>query len=143
MSKFRSFVNVTSAIFLAGMGAISGTVFYKTKIANNHTHSDGFAWWQGGRLIEAVVEQDGKFFEVWGLVCECGFVDPDETFAGGAHPTIGPATAWMNKKIENLSIGPDKSQYREYILDIRSDQFKPAVAKEVVETKEGIETKKD
>jgi len=102
MSTSQSIVNVTSAIFLAGIGAISGTVLYKSKIA--HTHPDGFAWWQGGRLIEAVVEQDDKFYEVWGLVCECGFVDPEETFAGGALPTVGPATAWTHKKIENLSI---------------------------------------
>lgn len=113
---------------LKGVAVVLGTALavrwaFKEK---DHTHPNGFGAFDSGRLVEVVVEQDGKFYEVWGLVCECGFVEP-EGFVG-ANPTVGPATGWTHDNVTELQLGLDMSPYRDHIIDVRSEKFKKSTS---------------
>jgi hypothetical protein len=88
-------------------------------IGVDHSHPNGL-W--SGCPIEVVVEQNGIFYEVWGLTCgSCGYIEPDG-FVGAAI-TTGPSTGWtrmdvteMNGMLQNFNV----SHHRDYIIDIRS-----------------------
>ncbi len=114
-------VGVGGAAIAAGCAAV---IIFKEK---DHAHLKGFSMFGSGRLIEVIVEQDSKFYEVWGLTCECGYMEPDGFV--GASPTIGPATGWTRENVANMQQGIDKTLYREYIIDVRSDKFKKKSAK--------------
>lgn len=71
----------------------------------------------GNRLILII--------QVWGLTCECGFVEPETTIAGyGACKTKGPATGWTHENVTKLGVGNDESEYRKYVVDVRTEKFK-------------------
>jgi hypothetical protein len=56
----------------AGLAAGLTAVVLSSTFTIDHTHPNGLIG--GGRLIEVIVEQEGKFYEVWGLTCKCGYV---------------------------------------------------------------------
>lgn len=63
-------VSRTAVRLTAGLAAGLTAVTLSSMLTIDHTHPNGLRG--GGRLIEVIVEQEEKFYEVWGLTCKCG-----------------------------------------------------------------------
>lgn len=125
MKRLLLSTNNTSkfALFAATAAATTTLLTFLTTPVD-HTHPKGLNG-RGGRLIEAIVEQDNKFYEVWGLMCECGYIHVDDCpLAGGVRESVGPKTGWTDVDVTTLYQGRDAKDQRRYVHDYRSPKFR-------------------
>lgn len=117
-------------------GVVSGIVVATSAIIGTATtimmmgphelkHKTGL-W--SGHLSEAIIKQDDKYYEVWGLICtECGKVEVD-TFPGAAL-SQGPETAWTDTIVDESWLRSwNQTGSRQFIIDYRSDAVKEKMA---------------
>lgn len=118
-----------STMMLLSMGATAATVTFFSTTVVDHSHTNGLNG-RGGRLVEVIVEQNNKFYEVWGLMCECGYVHVDDCpLAGGVRESVGPKTGWTDVDVTTLFQGFDAIDNRPYVHDFRSPKFRQASSK--------------
>jgi hypothetical protein len=120
----KSTVFTVSAFTAAAATATTFLTLFSTGVGVDHIHPKGLNG-RGGRLIEVIVEQNNKFYEVWGLTCECGYVHVDDCpLAGGVRESVGPKTGWTDVDVTTLYQGRDAKDQRRYVHDYRSPKFR-------------------